>query len=200
MASRQNLNNRTDAFKPTGKRGILGKVYGALGKEFKQSTAHSGRSSSSDVRSRPSRSNSPRPSLGGEAFATILKLASTATKCLVRSAGLRLLSKSRSHRTSGTTCDGLRSSSGERQLHRHRRSRRSHRDLGTSNATSQYSTSSAIATEEQIPGQSTPLPPPTTHSNISNRLARNRVTANQPTEDIPPDSPSPRSRGMGRRR
>ena len=39
MASRQNLNNRTNAFKPTGKRGILGKVYGALGKEFKNRRA-----------------------------------------------------------------------------------------------------------------------------------------------------------------
>ncbi len=189
MASRQNLNNRTDAFKPTGKRGILGKVYGALGKEFKQRRAQptvteqqpetlaGGRGIRYDPEA-GEYSNKVPGALGGPPAAQQVQIAPDFRDNLRRS-------QEQQRRTAAPpapTQPPIPQGPGYEQ-----------RDEPVFDQ-------SAIATEEQIPGQSTPLPPPTTHSNISNRLARNRVTANQPTEDIPPDSPSPRSRGMGRRR
>lgn len=182
MASRQNLNNRSNAFKPTGKRGILGKVYGALGKEFKQRRAQP-----TVTEQQPEELTGQRRETGGFRGITMGERDPTG-------GGPRIAPDFR---------DNLRRSQ-EQQRRTAAPPAPTQPPIQTTPGYEQRDEpvfdQSALATEEQIPGQSTPLPPPSTHSNISNRLARNRVTANQPTEDIPPDSPSPRSRGMGRRR
>ncbi len=186
MASRQNLNNRTDAFKATGKRGILGKVYGALGKEFKQR------------RAQPTVTEQQPETLAGER---------RETGGFRGMGGQGAFMGERDPTRSGPQIapdfrENLRQAEDQR-----RRTTAPPAPTqppvpvspGYEQRDEPVFDHQAIATEEQIPGQSTPLPPPTTHSNISNRLARNRVTANQPTEAIPPDTPV-QSRGLRRRR
>jgi hypothetical protein len=184
MASRQNLNNRSNAFKGAG--GALSKVYGAAQKQIKKR------------RAQPTISEQPAGELSGERRET---------------GGFRDMG-------SAGVAIGERDPTGAGQVqiapdfreHMQRAEEQRRRTTappaptqppiqqgpGYEQRDEPVFDQSAIATEEQIPGQSTPLPPPSTATNVSNRLARNRVTARQPTEEIPPDSP--RSRGMRGRR
>jgi len=205
MASRQNLTNRVNAFKPTGKRGVLGKVYGALQKEFKQRrvnqpTARSQR----DVEAQHETLAGERRETGGFQGGRGVRWDPEAGEY--------------SNRVPGSLGGPPRQPGRQPEIapdfrDHMRRAEEQRRRMTPPPAPTQPPIQtgpgyeqrdepvfdhSALETPEQVPGQSTPLPEPSTASNVSNRLARNRVTARQPTEDIPPDSP--RSRGMRRRR
>lgn len=193
MASRQNLNNRTDAFKGAGKRGILGKVYGALGKQFKQrnqgqATAKAQRQveKQRDILAGDERPIQSRDSGGFRGQGAFIGERDPTR------GGPRIAPDFRDH---------MRQAEDRRQRMTPPPAPTQppiQTGPGYEQRDEPVFDHSALETPEQVPGQSTPLPEPSTASNVSNRLARNRVTANQPTEEIGPDSP--RSRGMRRRR
>lgn len=187
MASRQNLNNRSNAFKAIGGSGVLSKVYGAAQKQLKK------RRDQPTISEQPGDLAGERPiqSGGGGLFGAMAEK-------LGRSGTLQRVDQSRLQPDFRKAMQQAQ----DRQQRLTPPPAPTQPPIQTGPGYEQRDEpvfdQSAIATEEQIPGQSTPLPPPSTASNVTNRLARNRVTARQPTEDIPPDSP--RSRGMRRRR
>lgn len=187
MAGRQNLTNRSNAFKAIGRSGVLSKVYGAARKKFGQRNE-----------------NQPTAKAQQQAQAQIDILGNEGGMRQREAGGFRDMASNLSGQVQ--VAPDFRENMQRAEEQRQRTTAPPaptqppiQQGPGYEQRDEPVFDQSAIATEEQIPGQSTPLPPPPTATNVSNRLARNRVTARQPNEDIPPDAPV-RSRGLRRSR
>ena len=194
MASRQNLMNRSNAFKGAG--GALSKVYGAAQRQFKKR------------RAQPPVTEQPASDLSGESreVGGFRGMGGQGAFMGERSPGVAIGERDPTRVGQVQIAPDFREHMQRAEEQRQRTTAPpapTQPPISTSPGYEQRDEpvfdQSAIATEEQIPGQSTPLPPASTATNVSNRLARNRITSRQPTDAIPPDTPV-QSRGLRRRR